>query len=33
VGSPAETARRGQLPVLAVMVALTCAGIGLLFSG
>ncbi len=25
--------RRGQLPLLAVMVALTCAGIGLLFSG
>ena len=30
---PPAAARRGQLPVLVVMVALTCTGIGLLFSG
>jgi hypothetical protein len=30
---PAARARRGQVPVLVVMVALTCTGIGLLFSG
>lgn len=30
---PRDVAARGQLPVLAVMVALTCTGIGLLFGG